>query len=227
MRRCLVSSFFADVTQHIHSLRARGVMLAHASQTVASDSIALRKSGGILCTVPEPIDWRAMIQKSTGQRRFRNSDAEPTGAIARCRALDPCTVECWGAALSNPRLPRDLPPPEPGVARRASSCSNASSNPLVLTEAIAWPSSPQYYSVRSNHSCGAPWSTFRDRPEVDMDNTSGIRLTRSGIIESPSLPFMLLCGSRTIEQPICWFLLVWRGPLRSRRGVRSFLSLSL
>lgn len=60
MRRFLVSSFLADVTQHIHSLRASGVMLAHTSVTIASDSIALRKSAGILCTVPEAIGCRAM-----------------------------------------------------------------------------------------------------------------------------------------------------------------------
>src|SRR6185437_402217 len=61
MRRFLVSSFLADVTQHIHSLRASGVMLAHKSATIASDSIALRKSAGILCTVPEAIGCRAMV----------------------------------------------------------------------------------------------------------------------------------------------------------------------
>jgi hypothetical protein len=60
MRRVLVSSFFADVTQHIHSLRASGVRLAHNSVTLASASMALRRSGGIWCTVPEAIDGRAM-----------------------------------------------------------------------------------------------------------------------------------------------------------------------
>jgi hypothetical protein len=64
MRRYLVSSFLADVTQHIHSLRASGVMLAHRSATIASDSIALRKSGGILCTVPEAICCRAIVSRS-------------------------------------------------------------------------------------------------------------------------------------------------------------------
>lgn len=61
MRRLLVSSFLADVIQHIHSLRARGVMLAQTSVTVASDAMALRRSAGILCAVPEAIDCRAMI----------------------------------------------------------------------------------------------------------------------------------------------------------------------
>lgn len=60
MRRFRVSSFLAAVTQHIHSFRARGVMLAHTSKTKASDSIALRKSAGILCTVPDAIGSRVM-----------------------------------------------------------------------------------------------------------------------------------------------------------------------
>ena len=71
MRRALVSSVLADVTQHIHSLRASGVMLAHTSATIGSASMALRKSGGMVCTVPEAIDCRAMIQESTGRQLFR------------------------------------------------------------------------------------------------------------------------------------------------------------
>jgi hypothetical protein len=60
MRRFLVSSFLADVTQQIHSFRANGVMLIQRSLTSASDSIAWRKSAGILCTVPEAIGARVM-----------------------------------------------------------------------------------------------------------------------------------------------------------------------
>ncbi len=50
IRRRLVSSFLADVTQQIHSLRAKGVISAHTSVTIGSDSIAFRKSAGILWT---------------------------------------------------------------------------------------------------------------------------------------------------------------------------------
>lgn len=46
MRRFLVSSFLGEITQQIHSLRAKGVMLAHTALTFLSDSIALRKSKG-------------------------------------------------------------------------------------------------------------------------------------------------------------------------------------
>jgi len=62
MRRFRVSSFLAEVIQHIHSLRASGVMLAHTSMTIASDWMALRKSAGIACTVPEAIGCRAMAK---------------------------------------------------------------------------------------------------------------------------------------------------------------------
>lgn len=47
MRRLRVASFLADVTQHIHSLRAIGVRLAQTPVTIGSDAIALRKSAGI------------------------------------------------------------------------------------------------------------------------------------------------------------------------------------
>lgn len=52
MRRFLVASFAADVTQQIHSLRANGVISSHTSFTTGSESIALRKSAGSLCTGP-------------------------------------------------------------------------------------------------------------------------------------------------------------------------------
>jgi hypothetical protein len=52
IRRLLVSSFFADVTQQIHSFRASGVMLAQRSFAARSASMALRKSAGSLCTIP-------------------------------------------------------------------------------------------------------------------------------------------------------------------------------
>jgi hypothetical protein len=48
MRRFLVASCLADVTQQIHSFRASGVISAQRLLTVALDSIALRKSAGSL-----------------------------------------------------------------------------------------------------------------------------------------------------------------------------------
>jgi hypothetical protein len=57
MRRFLVSSFLADVTQQIHSFRARGVISTQSLFAAALDSMASRKSGGSLCTVPLAILW--------------------------------------------------------------------------------------------------------------------------------------------------------------------------
>ena len=52
MRRFLVASCLAEVTQQIHSFRASGVISAHRLLAAALDSIAFRKSAGILWTVP-------------------------------------------------------------------------------------------------------------------------------------------------------------------------------
>ncbi len=48
----LVSSFLTKVTQHIHSLRARGVRPSHFDSDALSEIRALLKSGGTLCAVP-------------------------------------------------------------------------------------------------------------------------------------------------------------------------------
>jgi hypothetical protein len=52
MRRFLVSSFLAEVTQQIHSFRASGVIAAQRSFAEASDVMAFRKSAGSLWGVP-------------------------------------------------------------------------------------------------------------------------------------------------------------------------------
>ena len=52
MRRFLVASCLAEVTQQIHSFRASGVISVHRHLAVALDSMAFRKSAGNLCTVP-------------------------------------------------------------------------------------------------------------------------------------------------------------------------------
>ena len=52
MRRALVSSFFADVTQQSHSLRASGVISSHAVLAAGSEVRTFFKSAGTLCTTP-------------------------------------------------------------------------------------------------------------------------------------------------------------------------------
>ena len=56
MRRSRVVSFFAEVTQQIHSLRARGVISAQVAFASGSDSIAFRKSAGMPCTPPMAVN---------------------------------------------------------------------------------------------------------------------------------------------------------------------------
>ena len=60
-RRFLVSICLAFSTQQIYSLRASGVMSSHRASTFASPTSALRKSAGILCTVPPEISFVAML----------------------------------------------------------------------------------------------------------------------------------------------------------------------
>ena len=55
MRRFLVSSFLAEVTQQIHSLRANGLISAHTLLAAASEAIAALKSAGRRCTAPEAL----------------------------------------------------------------------------------------------------------------------------------------------------------------------------
>src|SRR5688572_23379572 len=51
----LVSSFLTKVTQHIHSLRARGVRSSHIASAALSEVRAFRKSVGTVCTTPGEI----------------------------------------------------------------------------------------------------------------------------------------------------------------------------
>jgi hypothetical protein len=52
MRPLRVASSLAEITQQIHSFLARGVRSFQAACVAASESRALRKSNGALCTRP-------------------------------------------------------------------------------------------------------------------------------------------------------------------------------
>ena len=60
MRIFFVSAFLPDVTQHIHSFRASGVISSHTSCAAGVEEIALRKSDGILCTVAGTVPFLSM-----------------------------------------------------------------------------------------------------------------------------------------------------------------------
>src|SRR5580658_1162760 len=55
IRRLLVSAFFADSIQHIHSLRASGVISSHVVNARGSDVSAFLRSLGTSCTTPPEI----------------------------------------------------------------------------------------------------------------------------------------------------------------------------
>jgi hypothetical protein len=57
IRRILVSICLAFSTQHIHSLRASGVISAHAARAADEEIRAFLKSAGILCTTPPAISF--------------------------------------------------------------------------------------------------------------------------------------------------------------------------
>src|SRR5215475_11157193 len=57
IRRVLVSAFFADSIQQIHSLRARGLMSSHVSNAFASEVSAFFRSAGRSWTVPPEISF--------------------------------------------------------------------------------------------------------------------------------------------------------------------------
>src|SRR5271169_5648117 len=48
----LVSGFLTEITQQIHSLRARGVISSHLARAPGSEMRTLRKSAGTVCTAP-------------------------------------------------------------------------------------------------------------------------------------------------------------------------------
>jgi len=86
MRRFRVSSFFADVTQQIHSFCASGVIAAQRLFTAASDSMALRKSDGSLWMTPTAIARIVMRQLRRISCRLTPAlSRAPSGASARTR----------------------------------------------------------------------------------------------------------------------------------------------
>jgi len=67
----LVSGFFTEVTQQIHSLRASGVISSHFARAAESEMRTFRKSAGTRCTAPGEIPFVAM--DFILHRLFRNS----------------------------------------------------------------------------------------------------------------------------------------------------------
>ena len=60
MRILLVSTLLPEVTQQIHSLRARGVISCHTASAEGAAAIAFRKSLGIVCKEPARVSFLTM-----------------------------------------------------------------------------------------------------------------------------------------------------------------------
>jgi hypothetical protein len=56
----LVSGFFTEITQQIHSLRASGVRSSHSARAAESAMRTFRKSAGTVCTAPGEIVFLPM-----------------------------------------------------------------------------------------------------------------------------------------------------------------------
>jgi hypothetical protein len=119
MRRFLVSSFLADVTQQIHSFRASGVISAQRLFAAPSDSMALRKSDGSLWIAPPAIDPVVM-------RRPSCFVSPNIGVHQRRRMIAPADVGCnaWFG-----RCPCDISPSQRPRRCSRPSRSQALSNP--------------------------------------------------------------------------------------------------
>jgi hypothetical protein len=76
IRWLLVSAFLADLIQHIHSLRASGVMSSHAAKAGGSDARAFLKSEGTSCTTPPEIFFRD-IDKLSFHKLSSHEDPKP------------------------------------------------------------------------------------------------------------------------------------------------------
>src|SRR6202040_3530233 len=73
IRRLLVSALLADSIQHIHSLRASGVISSHAVNACGSDVSAFFKSAGTSCTTPLEISF-GDIDKLSFRKPQRRED---------------------------------------------------------------------------------------------------------------------------------------------------------
>src|SRR2546430_17180500 len=95
----LVSGFFTEIVQHIHSLRARGVRSSHEALASASEARVFRKSSGNSWTTPPEISFLVRVIRLYYDKIA--SLARIAGAIARLQfdCLLPCRIDINGVQL--------------------------------------------------------------------------------------------------------------------------------
>ena len=69
----LVSGFFTEIVQHIHSLRARGVRSSHIASASASDARIFRTSSGKSWTTPPEISFVVIYKLALSRKDCRSS----------------------------------------------------------------------------------------------------------------------------------------------------------
>jgi len=72
----LVSSFFTDTAQQIHSLRASGVMSFHVARAASLEKMAVRTSCGSVCMYLYLVEnaARRLLLKKQGKDKPRNGN---------------------------------------------------------------------------------------------------------------------------------------------------------
>lgn len=68
--RSLVSGFLTEITQQIHSLRARGVMFSHLASVAGSEAKVFRKSAGSLCVTLLEISFLVILYRAAVRCAF-------------------------------------------------------------------------------------------------------------------------------------------------------------
>ena len=84
---CLVSGFFTEMVQHIHSLRASGVRSSHAASASASAARVVRKSSGKSWTTPPEITLSVIYKMALSRKDWRSQLLLQFANLLPCRIV--------------------------------------------------------------------------------------------------------------------------------------------
>src|SRR5690348_2065639 len=111
----LVSGFFTEIAQQIHSLRASGVRSSHAASASASDARVLRQSSGKSWTTPPEIAVLVIDQMALPRKDCRSYQRLQFAYLLAC--LLPCRIVARrDRAAGRRRLADGRPQCRPGGA---------------------------------------------------------------------------------------------------------------
>src|SRR5579875_281744 len=84
----LVSGFFTEIVQQIHSLRARGVRSSHIASASASEARVCRKSSGNSWTTPPEISLLIIVIRLSSYKRALSRCPTATALHRSCKVSD-------------------------------------------------------------------------------------------------------------------------------------------